>query len=600
MATQKSGRTSRENAEIDNAYQKVSSGARRPSARQIAERKKAAKTRKAVIISVCSVILVVLIALIICMIVHALQPADDGRILNNVYAAGINLSGMTVEEARNALHLATDNTFTRKDMVITLPDDTIVLSPTDTGARLDVDKVVQAAYDYGRSGSDAANKKVQQNADKTIHTIALLGYMELNTTYIQNALKEFCDSYSSTMTQPTITIKGEQPEFDPENPGQSVTHQTLIITMGTPDYRLNYNRLYERVLDAYSLNEMEILYAAPTQTEPERPVAQALFDQYCTLPEDARLDEHLNVLPEVYGYGFDVEALQKRIDNAGYGDHLQVDLKFLEPAITSKDLEDSLPVDILAQFTCTHPSATEGWITNMLLACEQINNTILNKGEIFSFNDLVGRPTGIKGYQEAPGFRGGVEEDILGAGIEQVASALYYCALMSDLDVLERHNNGYVTGYMEAGLDAYISYNSQDLRFINNTDDPIRIEAVADGGSVTVTIYGIDSRMYDIEIVTETLSTTEPNTVPKLTDRNNVVGYKEGDVLVPGITGCKVAVYRVKSNKQTGDPVSKDLVNESTYSSRDEVIVVFPSEDVVDPSTPGEDPVTPPEDVPTP
>ena len=600
MATQKSGRTGRENKEIDNAYQKVSSGTRRPSARQIAERNKAAKTRMIVIIAVCSVILTILIGLIIGMIVYALQPKDDGRILNNVYAAGINLSGMTVDEARNALHLATDNTFTRKDMVITLPDDTIVLSPTNTGARLDVDKVVQAAYNYGRDGSDAANKKVQQNADKTIHTIALLGYMELNTTYIQNALKEFCDSYSSTMTQPTITLKGERPVFDPENPDQPVTHQTLIITMGTPDYRLDYNRLYERVLDAYSLNEMEITYSAPTQTEPERPVAQALFDQYCTLPEDARLDEYLNVLPEVYGYGFDVDALQKRIDNAGYGDNLQIDLKFLAPAIVSEDLADSLPVDVLAQYVCSNPSATEGWITNMTLACNEINNIILNKGESFSFNDLVGRLTQSKGYQKAPGYRGGTESEILGAGVEQVASALYYCALMSDLEILDRYNNGYVTNYIDAGLDAYISYNSQDLRFMNNTEDPIRIEATVEGGSVTVTIYGIDSRMYDIEIVTEILKTIKPNTIFQNMDKDNIMNYKDGDVMVSGITGYEVAVYRVKRNKQTGEEVSKDRVNTSSYSSRDEKVVKIEPDATVDPSTPVDppvdEPVTPPEE----
>lgn len=604
MATQKSGKTGRENSQIDKAYQQVS-GTRRPTARQIAERKKAAQTQKIVIISVCSVILVVLISLIVLMLVHAFQPGDDGRILNNVYAAGINLSGMTVEEARNALHLATDNTFTKKDMVITLPDGTIVLSPTETGAKLDVDKVVEAAYNYGRDGSDAANKKVQQNADKTMHTIALLGYMELDTTYIQNTLKMFCNSYSSSLTQPTVIMRGERPELDvsisdeedSDTPTTSkpVVHQVLTITMGTPDYRLDYNRLYELVLDSYSLNEMEITYSAPTQTEPERPVAQELFDRYCVLPENARLDEHLNVVTEVYGYGFDVDALQKRLDKAAYGETIQLTLNYLEPEITSRDLEDSLPVDILAQFTCTNSNVTKGWSTNMILACEKINNTILNKGETFSFNDLVGRPTAVKGFQKAPGFRGGAEADILGAGIEQVASALYYCALISDLEILERHSNGYAPDYIDKGLDAYVSYNSQDLKFVNNTDDPIRIEASVKGGSVTVTIYGIDSRMFDIEIVTEVLNTIQPNTVFQNMDKDNVLGYEDGHVLVSGITGYEVAVYRVKRNKQTGDMVSKMEVNVSKYSSRDEKVVRIEPDPVVDPSTPGDDPVTPPE-----
>jgi hypothetical protein len=129
----------RENAQVDKAYRQVSGNTRRPTARQIAERKRAIRNRKIAIITVCSVILVVLIGLIVGMIVYANRNKDDGLILNNVYAAGINLGGMTQEDAKNALHLVTDNTFTQKDMVIKLPDATITLPACETGAKLNVD-----------------------------------------------------------------------------------------------------------------------------------------------------------------------------------------------------------------------------------------------------------------------------------------------------------------------------------------------------------------------------------------------------------------------------------------------------------------------------
>ena len=169
MANQENrrGTTSRENAEVDKAFRQVSGGStqKTPNARQIAERKKAAQNRKIAIISICSVILVVLIGLIIGMIVYAGRDTDNGKILDNVYAGGVNLGGMTVEDAKNALHLATDNTFSKKDLVIKLPDTAFKLSPADTGAKLDVDAVVEAAYNYGRTGTDAENKKAQQNAE---------------------------------------------------------------------------------------------------------------------------------------------------------------------------------------------------------------------------------------------------------------------------------------------------------------------------------------------------------------------------------------------------------------------------------------------------
>jgi vancomycin resistance protein YoaR len=562
-----SGMTNRERP------QSTPTGQRRPTARQIAERKRAARNRKIAIISICAVVLVVLIGLIVGMIVYANRDTDDGRILDNVCAGGVNLGGMTMEEAKNALHLATDNTFSQKNLVIRLPDATITFSPDETGAKLglDVDAVVQAAYNYGRTGSDAENKKAQQSAATSIHTIALLPYLQLDLPRIQQIVDDFCASYSSTMTQPSVMLRGDRPAFDPEYPDLPVTHQTMVITIGTPDYVLKPSKVYARVLDAYSLNEMDVAYQAPAQTEPEQLVAEKLFAEYCISPEDAKLDDvTFDVTPEVYGYGFDVEKVQKLLNEATYGEVLEIPLGFIEPDITAKDLTENLFLDLLATYTCTLTDATDGWIKNLQLACEAINGTVLKENEIFSFNQLVGRLTAAKGYEKAPGFRSGVETEILGAGVEQVASALYYSALMSDLEVLERHNNGYAVNYIDLGLDACISYGSQDLRFTNNTNSPIRIVAMAEGGSVTINIFGIDNRIYDLKLETEIISKDEPNIIYQTMDKDNVMGYEDGKVLVSGITGYKVKVYVVRLHKQTGDMVSRMEVNTSIYNKRDQ------------------------------
>ena len=75
----KRGVTGREHAEVDKAFRQTSGAPRRPTARQIAERKKAARNRKIAIISICSVILVVLIGLIIGMALNSLVFPYDNR-----------------------------------------------------------------------------------------------------------------------------------------------------------------------------------------------------------------------------------------------------------------------------------------------------------------------------------------------------------------------------------------------------------------------------------------------------------------------------------------------------------------------------------------
>ena len=67
------------------------------------------------------------------------------------------------------------------------------------------------------------------------------------------------------------------------------------------------------------------------------------------------------------------------------------------------------------------PTAPE----NLRLACEAINGTILNPGEVFSFNDVVGERTAEKGYKPATIYAdGGASVDDLGGGV--LSGGLYH------------------------------------------------------------------------------------------------------------------------------------------------------------------------------
>ncbi len=590
----------RENAEVEKAYRQVTktpSPARRPTPQQIASRKRAARNRKIAIISACSVALVLLICLIVGLIVSASRPKDDGLILDNVFAGGVNLGGMTKEEAKNALHLATDNTFSKKDMVIRLPDTTLTLSPSQTGAKLDVDAVVDAAYAYGRTGTEEEQKKIRENASSTTHTIALLDYLDLKLPYIQTAIQQMCDSYSSELIQPEISLVGDRPAYDPEHPDLPVTHQTLVIKMGSPDYGLDASDLYNQVLDAYSLNQWSVIYKTPALMEPKRPNAETLYREHCVDAKDASLDANYQPILEVYGYGFNKAALQKMIDEADYGQTIQIQLNFIMPSITAKDLLKDLFQDVLSSFTTKGSINSENWNTNLRLSCEAINNKVIEPGAEFSFNEIVGRPTAVKGYKEAFGYVDGQESTILGGGLSQTASALYQCALKADLDILKRHNNGYTVDFIGLGLDASINWGSHDLVFRNNTKAPIRIQAEAEGNTVHVQLWGTESREYRVEIVSKTVQQIDPEIEYKVMDKNNVLGYKDGDCFQSGITGYDVEVYIEKYHKQTGELVSSTLLDTSHYSKRNEIIVRTeldppPEPDPIDPVDPM-DPTTP-------
>lgn len=535
-----------------------------PTPQQLASRNKALRTQRIAIIAGCSVALLVLIIVLISILGNA-GKADDHKILPNVYAAGINLGGMSQDDAKSAVRLAVNKSLVKNPMVAILPDGVLELDPADTGVSVDVDAVVEAAYRYGRTGTKEEQRDTRKHLEKSSYTIALLPYMKgIKLEYIYSQVEEFCATHGSQVPS-TVTISGERPTYDPNYPSSSVKHQVLTITIGAPDYKLSTDDLYAQILDAYSLNNVEIIYESETGVQPESLDAEQLFKEYCTLPQDATKDpETYEITPEVYGYGFDIDDVQYQIDMCGFGETIEVELKFLYPNVTTKDLKDGVFEDNLGECTTTGTDSDDR-NNNLQLSCQALNGVIIAPGQTFSFNQTLGRPTAQKGYKQYSGISGG--------GIEQTASALYYCALLADLEIVERTNNRRTVDYIEKGLDVRIEWEKYDFRFTNTTDAPIRIEATAKDSTVTVRLVGTDNRNYTVNIITEVLEQYEPEITYQSMDKNNVYGYTNGTVLEEGIMGYKIRTSIEKVHKQTELVIDTKTIDTSTYSKRDQKVV---------------------------
>ena len=515
---------------------------------------------------------------------------DDGKILPNVYVAGVDIGGMTQDEATHALRVSLSSSFSTQDLVVSLPGDQLKLSPDQTGARLDVEAVVKAAYAYGRDGTDAENTRTRKEAQTKNYAIALLPYLNLDLTYIYGAVVEFCDSYSIEMTPPSVRIEGTRPEYPrkPENwdedkkgpykPNlEGIVHQNLVITLGTPNFILEPGALYDYILDAYSLHRMAVSYEAPALTAPEKVDLQKVFEQFCISPQDAELDNKTyEVIPEIYGYGFDIEAVTALLDTAAYGQTVNVPLDFLMPDITEEALVGHLFKTVLGKFTAVYTGAADdARATNLRLACEALNGYVIKAGEVFSFNLALGPCTTNKGYQTAPTYIGS-NASTLGGGISQISSALYCGALKAGLQVTQRHSHAYAVDYTLLGFDAAVTYGSQDLQFVNTTADPIRILATTDGTNVTVQLLGTvaeNAPVYTAELKNQILAIYNPNTVYQPMHHDNQQGYIDGHVLQQGISGYEIATYVHTYNAATGELLSSTLVSTDSYSKRDHIVV---------------------------
>ncbi len=127
---------------------------------------------------------------------------------------------------------------------------------------------------------------------------------------------------------------------------------------------------------------------------------------------------------------------------------------------------------------------------NIYITSSVINETIIKKGETFSFNEIVGEPTIDKGYQEADSFdKDGKTIQTLGGGNCQVSSTIYNVVLqIPELKVIERHAHIKPVHYVAKDKDATVSYGSTDFKFKNNIGSDIKIYVSSDLNSVNARI----------------------------------------------------------------------------------------------------------------
>lgn len=159
----------------------------------------------------------------------------------------------------------------------------------------------------------------------------------------------------------------------------------------------------------------------------------------------------------------------------------------------SNDNQDIInKLNILSTFTTSFKGSPKNRIHNITLASSKINNIILNPGDVFSFNTIVGPTSKKQGYKKADVFdsNGKTTQDY-GGGICQVSSTIYNAALALNLEIVERHEHSKPVSYVEDGKDATVSYSGLlDFSFKNILTTPIQIMTIVSKDNLTVNIIG--------------------------------------------------------------------------------------------------------------
>lgn len=526
----------------------------------------AAKQRTAVI-WVCTCVIVLGIALLAGCVY--LFSRENGTIYPGVRVAGVDLGGMTKQEAETAIATATKNTYTQTNMVVSVLNDSVQI-PAAFAGELDAAKAAQAAYDYGRKGTAKVRQEQVAQAARSGFDVDILPYLSLQEQKIKEELNKLGEKYSSTLVQSTYEVVGNKPTAEQIAEGTNL--QKLVVTLGIPEYGLNMDLLYKTVLNSYNRNVFNTTGECG-QVLPDPIDLDAILDQHYIAPIDAIYDSISgSIVDGKYGYGFVVADATQKLNAAKPGSKVEIPFVQIKPEVDVEELVATLFKDILATYTAASDNDDADRNTNLRLACESIDGMILAPGEFFSYNAVLGERTESRGYRPGPSYAGGKTVYTIGGGICQVSSALYYCTMVADLKIEERYNHGFFPGYVPLGMDATVSWGSLDFCFRNSTDQPILIDATATGPEITVSLLGVDSKNYYTEIEYEILNEYPSTTTYQTMDADNADGYKNGDYIVTPYKGYDVNTYRCRYDKKTNALISKDKEAFSDYKKRDAII----------------------------
>jgi vancomycin resistance protein YoaR len=518
---------------------------------------------------------------------------NKNTIFPNVYIAGVNVGGMTQEEAKAAVEKSVADSYKTDTLTVTLPDRTLSFDPSVTHIALNSDEAVADAMRYGRSGGPIGAVLAYRGAKTNEYTVNLQSSLNLDTDYIRKTIDDTAAAVKKELTQPQVTVD--------ESAG------TITVVTGSPAQTLDADKLYETVIQRFTDSNFSELKFSYDTTPCDAVDLQSYYDKYGKEMKDAYYDETTHKLvSEVKGYGFDVESYTQQLALAEPGTTVVIQMKDMDPQVTLEQLKKEYFSDTLAKFSSAYVYNSNR-TNNLILACKAINGTILNPGEEFSFNNVVGERTAAKGYLAAIVYQtGGVSTPELGGGVCQVASTIYYATLLADLKVTDRAPHMYVVSYVDAGLDATVYWGSQDYKFVNSTDHPLRIDASAGNGYVNIALVGT-KQTHDwtsIKLTSKQISTNQW----KVKNQNGVYLTVNGKIATDA-QGNKYNVGAITESPHTGSTwmayrhfldangkeLSVETLGKSTYISHDEIIQTTPYVEP-EPTEPTE-PTTPTEPV---
>lgn len=467
-------------------------------------------------------VFIVIILLIITFGIFTVYNANNNNIVSGVYIKNVDVSNLSKNEAKEKIssyineNLPENIALKHNDYETSIPLSSLNLS-------FDIDSAVDSAYSIGKNGN------IFQNSFQSIKTMFTHTNIEpsysIDIEQLETSLKDISSKLPDTVKESGYYIEGKNLIITPGSEGNIVNVSQMVsyIKNGLANLTLK-----NRTLDIATVIE-----------KPSEINIDKIYEEIYKEPVDAYYtQEPYAVFPSENGMDFAISLDEAKAMLEEPKDEYVIPLKILYPNVTTNMIGTEAFPDLLSTYSTKYSTRDKDRTTNLQLAANKINGTVLMPGEIFSYNQVVGERTIAAGYKEAPIYVSGEVVDGLGGGICQITSTLYNAVLYANLGIVSRSNHQFVPSYVTASRDATVVYGAIDFKFKNTRDYPIKITCSVSNGIATFNIYGLRSdNEYDVEISS------------RVTGSNTNAIYSEA--------------YRIL--KQNGQVVKTELLSRDTY-----------------------------------
>lgn len=467
----------------------------------------------------------------------------SGRILPNVYVAGVQVGGKTREEAKQAL-----------SATLTLPEKITIegkeksfeLALSDIELTYNIDTSVDHAYEQYRYNATipffedfldqipSFFQRVDNRADVFVNETKLREFLDItsssvvkpavypeaivtsgvvtinpgkdgetiDTTVLRDTiLKNIAERNFSpilityTTVNPALT-EDEQTAFKEKAQklvGKSITLSYEFTNFAIKDQKLlsvldPRDTLFEPKAKELISKEVGPLFNRPAQNAAFK-LTDGKVEEFKPAKDGIKVNEELLT-----------EELKVKIQELEQSEEktltLSVPVKTESPTVTTQEVNNLGINELIGRGTSTFRGSIASRVFNVGHASGKMNGVLVPPNTVFSFVDTVGDVSKLTGYKEAYIIQNGRTVLGDGGGLCQVSTTLFRAVMNAGLPILERRAHAYRVGYYEQdsspGLDATVYVPTTDLKFKNDTPNTILIQTIFDPKAMTLVfeLYG--------------------------------------------------------------------------------------------------------------